>query len=97
MPNSSLHADTRNLQYSRQPFHHPRTSVGAAGHWVKTLGILSPLLIHEMIKDPDQQWRWIRISSVATALVSQALWTSRIHKERQESAVPPGQQRQWDR
>ena len=72
---------------SRQAFQHPRTQMGAAGHWVKTLGILSPLIIHEMIKDPEQKWRWIRIASVATALLSQATWTSRIHKERQERAA----------
>lgn len=71
-------------QYSRQPFHHPRTSLGAAGHWVKTLGILSPLLIGEIVKDPEQKWRWIRIASVGTALLSEAMWTHRIHKERQE-------------
>lgn len=71
-------------QYGRQAFHHPHTSLGAAGHWIKTLGILSPLVIGEMVKDPDKRWRWVRIASVATALVSEALWTRRIHKERQE-------------
>ena len=71
-------------QHSRQAFHHPHTSLGAAGHWIKTLGILSPLVIGEFVKDPDKRWRWIRIASVATALVSEALWTHRIHHERQE-------------
>jgi hypothetical protein len=62
--------------------------MGAAGHWVKTFGILSPLLIHEMIKDPDQRWRWIRISAVATALVSQMMWSDRISKERDQRQHP---------
>lgn len=28
--------------YQRQAFHRPHTAMGAAGHWIKTLGILSP-------------------------------------------------------
>jgi len=51
---------------------------------VKTAGILAPLIIGEFVKDADQRWRWIRISSVATALVSEALWTNKIRKERQD-------------
>ena len=88
MPSPSpFHAELQATQSSRQSFHQPRTSMGAAGHWVKTAGMLSPLLIHEMIKDPEQQWRWIRIASIATAVVSQALWTHQIHKEREMRSV----------
>jgi hypothetical protein len=68
----------------RQAFHHPRTSLGAAGHWVRDAGILAPLVIGELVKDVDKRWRYIRMASVATALLSEALWTSRIHRERQE-------------
>ena len=68
----------------RQAFHHPHTSMGAAGHWVREAGILAPLVIGEFVKDPDKRWRYIRMASVATALLSEALWTSRIHHERQE-------------
>src|SRR5580704_3939325 len=71
-------------QTPRQSFHHPRTSLGATGHWIKTLGILSPLVIGEFVKDPEQKWRLIRMASVATALVSEAFWTAKIHRERQE-------------
>ena len=53
---------------SRKAFHKPYTAMGAAGHWIKTLGILSPLVIGELIKDPERKWRAIRISAVATAL-----------------------------
>jgi hypothetical protein len=95
-PTSPLHTEPLNLQYSRQAFHQPRTSVGAAGHWVKTAGILSPLLIHEMIKDPEQRWRWIRIGSVATAVLSEILWTNRIHKEREGRAARQ-EQGHWER
>ena len=69
---------------ARQPFHKPHTSLGATGHWVKTAGILAPLLIGEFIKDPEQKWRYVRIASVATALVSEAMWTHKIRKEREE-------------
>jgi len=72
-------------QFPRQAFHKPRTSLGATGHWIKTLGILSPLVIGEFIKDPEQKWRAIRISSVATALLSEALWTHKINKEKEDA------------
>jgi hypothetical protein len=58
--------------------------MGAAGHWVREAGILAPLVIGEFVKDADQRFRYIRMASVATALLSEALWTSRIHHERQE-------------
>jgi hypothetical protein len=94
---ASSHPETPIRPSCRQAFHHPHTSVGSAGHWVKTAGILSPLLIGEMIKDPEQQWRWIRISAVATAVLSQALWTNKIHKEREERSGREERPRQWQR
>lgn len=69
----------------RQAFHNPHTFMGA-GHWIRTAGILAPLLIGELVKDPDKRWRWIRIASVATALVSEGMYTHRINRERQEQA-----------
>jgi hypothetical protein len=69
---------------SRQVFHHPRTALGATAHWVREAGILAPLVIGEVVKDADRRWRYIRMASVATALLSEALWTSRIHRERKE-------------
>ena len=84
MPQISLpHAGYANAS-NRQPFHRAHTTLGATGHWVKTAGILAPLVIGELVKDADKRWRWIRISSVATALVSEAMWTNRIRKERRE-------------
>ena len=67
----------------RQAFLRTHTSMGSAGHWIRTAGILAPLLIGEVIKDPDKRWRWIRIASVGTALVSEGLYTHRIQQERQ--------------
>ena len=69
----------------RQAFHHPQTSYGAAGHWIKTAGILAPLVISEFIKDPDKKWRAVRIASVATVLFSEGTWTHKIHKEREQA------------
>jgi len=84
MPYSSqLPPPSLTRQFPRQAFHRPHTSLGATGHWIKTLGILSPLVIGEFIKDPEQKWRAIRISSVATALLSEALWTHKINKEKE--------------
>ena len=47
-------------------------------------GILSPLIIGEIIKDADKRWRWIRISAVATALLSEGLWAHRVKQGREE-------------
>jgi hypothetical protein len=58
--------------------------MGAAGHWIKTAGILAPLVIGEFVKDPEKRWRYVRLASVATALVSEAMWTNRIRKEREQ-------------
>ncbi len=59
--------------------------MGAAGHWIKTAGILAPLVIGEFVKDAEQRWRYIRLASVATALISEGLWTNKIHNERKEA------------
>lgn len=67
---------------NRQPFHRAHASMGAA-HWIRTAGILAPLVIGEFVKDLDKRWRWIRIASVATALVSEGMYTHRIQKERE--------------
>jgi hypothetical protein len=72
------------MPHNRQPFHKPATTLGAAGHWIKTLGILAPLVIGEFVKDPEQKWRAIRISAVATALLSEAMWTQRIRRQANE-------------
>jgi len=66
----------------RQAFQRPRTSLGAAGHWIREAGILAPLVISEFVEDPGQKWRYIKLASLATALVSQGMWTAKIHAER---------------
>jgi hypothetical protein len=47
-------------------------------------GILSPLIIGELVKDADKRWRYIRLSSVATALIAEGLWQHRVHQKREE-------------
>ena len=47
----------------RAAFRNTHTSLGAAGHWIRTAGILAPLVIGEFVKDHEQRWQWIRIAS----------------------------------
>src|ERR1700733_8367534 len=82
----NYHPPYPSAQPVRQAYHHPRTSLGATGHWVKTVGILSPLVIGELVRDPEKRWRYVRLATVATALLSEALWTHRIRKEREEAS-----------
>lgn len=67
-----------------QSFRHSRTSLGVAGHWLHLLAVLSPLVIGEVVKDPEKKWRAIRLASVCTAIGSEALWTHRLLKRRAE-------------
>jgi hypothetical protein len=73
-------------EHSGRPFRSARSSIGAgsAGHWLRMAGILSPLVIGELVKDADQKWRWIRISAVATALVSEGIHAHRVSERREE-------------
>jgi hypothetical protein len=47
-------------------------------------GILSPLVIGELVKDAEKRWRWIRISAVATALISEGFYAHRVSQRREE-------------
>lgn len=70
----------------RQEFHraHSHIGAGSAGHWIKMAGILSPLIIGELVKDSEKRWRLIRIASVATALAAEGMHTHRLMCEREE-------------
>lgn len=84
MPQGShYHPSTRGASAQRQAYHRPHTSIGAAGHWIREAGILTPLVISEFVQDAEKKWRYIRIASIATALLSEGLWTARVHKERE--------------
>jgi hypothetical protein len=68
--------------YRRQPFHRPRTSLGAAGHLLHLGMVAAPLLIGEVIKDPENKWRAMRMVPVLGAIASEALWTLKIGQDR---------------
>jgi hypothetical protein len=70
--------------------------MGAAGHWIKTAGILAPLVIGEFVKDPDKRWRYVRLASVATALVSEGMWAHKVQREREE-CKEERERRQYER
>ena len=76
-------APPQNLHH-RQSFHHPRTSLGATGHWIHLATVAAPLVIAEAIKDADKRWRAMRMVSVGAAIASEVAWTYRIAKERQK-------------
>jgi sirohydrochlorin ferrochelatase len=84
---SSGGADT---PHRRQPFYKPHTALSTTGHWLKTVGMLSPLIIGEFVKDPERRWRYTRMAVIATAALSQGLHANRIERERQEG----GEQRE---
>jgi hypothetical protein len=82
-----VRATNRHPYVPGQAFHNPHSSIGAgsAGHWIKMAGILSPLVIGELVKDPDQRWRWIRIASVVTALTAEGFYAHHVRKQREEA------------
>jgi hypothetical protein len=69
------------MQFARA---HSRIGAGSTGHWTKMTGILSPLIIGELVKDADKRWRWIRIASLFTALLSEGMYAHRVQREREE-------------
>jgi hypothetical protein len=80
--------DARRVGHAdRERERHPHHS--GAGHWIRIAGTVSPLLIGELVKDPEKRWRFIRISSVAMAVIGEGLCTHKLQQERNE--------REWER
>jgi hypothetical protein len=52
-------------------------------------GALAPLLIHELVKDRDRAWRYVRITSAATAVLSAYSWRERIKQEKDQREPKP--------
>ena len=77
-------SDYGNGSHRGPAFHHPRTSHGATGRWIHLAGVAAPLLIGELVKDPDKRWRYLRLASVGVALASEVVWTHRLSKDRQK-------------
>jgi hypothetical protein len=61
---------------------HPSVA-GEAGHWVRTAGVLAPLIIGEFVKDPERKWRFVRITSIAAAVLSEGLHAHKSYRERE--------------
>lgn len=79
------HEAQYHASHSRHAFHKPHTSLGGIGHWVKTAGILAPMLIGEFIEDPGKKWRAVRLITVAATLLSEGLYTNKIRHERKHA------------
>src|ERR1700735_4049503 len=73
----------RESHHGKQGFHNAHVSL--AGHWIREVGILAPVVISEFMEDLKQQRRWIRMASVGTALLSQGLYTYNVHQRREEA------------
>ena len=48
------------------------------------IGLASPLLDGEFVKDPDKRWKYTRLAILLTAAASEALWATRVQRERDE-------------
>lgn len=84
---SKRFTEAENSRPERQAYRNPHTSIGATSHWIRTAGMLAPLIIGELVEDPSKRWRLIRIASITTALVSEAMYTHKIRQEREERAA----------
>jgi len=72
----------RGASNDRQAFHRAHTSLGAAGHLLHMGMVATPLVIGELIHDPEKRWRAMRIVPIAGALASELLWTLKIAHDR---------------
>jgi len=72
-----------NAGHAHPPMYRPHTYLGAAGHWIHLASVAAPLVIAEIIKDPNARWRALRLVSVGAAIASEAVWTHRLIKERE--------------
>jgi hypothetical protein len=68
----------------RQAFHHPHTSLGAAGHFVHMGAMLFPVLAAELITDAAKYKKAVRIGSVATTVLYEGLYALREQRRREE-------------
>jgi hypothetical protein len=66
----------------RQAFHHPQTSLGAAGHLLHMGMVAAPLFITEAIVDPEKKFRVMRMVPVLGAIASEGLWTMKIARDK---------------
>jgi hypothetical protein len=77
------HPKWQEKEHHRRTHRGSRAVEGEIGHWVRTAGILAPLIIGEFVKDPDRKWRFIRITSVAAAILSEGLHSHKSYGDRE--------------
>jgi hypothetical protein len=78
--------EPRALQPKSHAERHRHKPPSEIGHWTRTLGALAPLLITEFVKDPEQRWRFIRVASVALAVLNEGqAYSHWIQYERREA------------
>ena len=55
------------------------------------VGALTPLVIGELVKDPEKRWRWIRICSVLGIAVNELWmsWRERVSRDREQQPGLP--------
>ena len=74
-------AEDRDVDYPRHQHHHRPSPVG---HWTRTIGALVPLAITEFVPEPSKQIRFIRIASVALAVLNESRYAYRVQQDRRE-------------
>jgi hypothetical protein len=96
MSGQTEHRKWQEKEHHRRAPHKPSHVEGEIGHWVRTAGILAPLVIGEFVKDPDRKWRFVRITSIAAAILSEGLHEQKNHqrherdREALEACAMPG-------
>jgi hypothetical protein len=73
---------TRRAQSDREP--HQRPPNYGAGHWVRTVGLLIPLIIAEAVPDPAKKFRYMRIATVSLAIISEGMYAHKVHKQMEQ-------------
>jgi hypothetical protein len=77
------HRDATNPAPSERQEPQKSQAFFAVVHLVKMGGILSPLIIGELVHDADKRWRYARIASVLTAGLTETLWATRVKRSRE--------------
>ena len=71
--------------HRRRVAHHHHHAPSPVAHYTRTLGALIPLVITELIpEDHVKQIRFIRIASVALAVLNEGSYAYRVNQERRE-------------
>ena len=50
-------------------------------HLVQLAGILTPVAVTHFIKEPENQWRAVRLASIITAVLTGGIWEAHHHNK----------------